>query len=185
MKQLTKILIVLALLVAPLFALPALAQEGQGDSTTEREGMPLSQRLSERTEGRLSTIKQKVCEKRVGVIKSIMAKAAAQGAKHLDVFTKIATRVEEFYTNKKLTVASYDALVAEVNAKKAAAQTAIDAVKNDTGFDCTDANPIGQIDAFVSKVRAMHKALKDYRTSIKDLIVAVKQAAEAAEGSGQ
>jgi hypothetical protein len=198
MKHLVKKLIILALLAAPLFALPVLAEEGSDDSTqnttkttdpaeseneSEREKMPLSDRLEERMEGKLSAIKQRICEKRVNVIKNIMAKAATQGAKHLEVFNKIATRVEEFYVNKKLSVSNYDALVAEVNAKKAAAQTAIDAVKNNTNFSCDDSNPIGKIDAFNGQVRAMHSALKDYRTSIKNLIVAVKQAAEAAEGS--
>ena len=206
MNHIVKKLIVVALLLAPLFALPVLAKDGADDSTTaetttttntstddqnetetetERENTPLSDRLKERTEGKLSAIKAKVCEKRVNVIKSIMAKAAVQGAKHLDVFTKIATRVEEFYTTKKLTVSNYDALVADVTAKKTAAQAAIDAVKNDTSFSCSDTNPIGKIDGFNDKVRAMHTALKDYRTAIKNLIVAVHQAADAAEGGAQ
>lgn len=193
MKQLAKKIIVVSLLLAPLFALPALAHEGHGkmaaetinttQTESEREGMPLSERIKERVAGRLSEIKAKVCEKRLSVIKNIMAKAATQGAKHLDVFSKIAMRVEEFYTNKKLAIDNYDTLVAEVNAKKATAQEAIDAVKDaDDDFSCDGDNPIGKADAFNGKVRAMHTALKDYRTAIKNLIVAVKQAANAAEG---
>jgi hypothetical protein len=146
------------------------------------------ERLSEvkqRVQGRLDEAKKKTCNARVTAITKIMANAAAAGKRHEEVFGKILARVEEFYTNKKLTVANYDALVAAANAKKEAATAAVAAVANNVAFDCNSDNPVSVADAFSGKVKAMRQALKDYRTAIGALLKAVKQAAEAAQGSAQ
>jgi hypothetical protein len=155
-------------------------------ATTTDSGSPEHQAaVKERVQGKLDDARKKVCTARVTAIKKIMANAATAGQRHMEVFDKILARVQEFYIKKKLSVANYDALVAAANAKKAAAATTIDAVKNNVNFDCNSGNPVATADAFNGKVKAMHQALKDYRTAITDVLKAVKQAASAAEGEAQ
>ncbi len=94
-------------------------------------------------------------------------------------FDKHAQRVEEYYTSKVLpsgkTVANYDSLVADIAAKKAAVAAALAIAQNDANsFICTGDDPKGQLTLYRQDMQAVKKALKDYRTSIKNLIVAVR-----------
>jgi hypothetical protein len=192
MKRFAQIVTVAALFVAPITAVPLMAHEGEdhsSEATTKRlsdeQRAKIREKVKQRIEGRLDAAKKTVCEKRVAVITRIMTNAAQMGTRHLGVFDKILQRVQEFYTTKKLTVENYDALVAAAASKKEAAQTAIKAVEDNVNFDCSAENPVGKVNAFNGQVRAMHKALKDYRTSVKDVLVAVKQAAKATAGEDE
>lgn len=129
----------------------------------------------EQAKGQLEAAKLKVCEARQKGITQRMSSMVTTSTNHLNVFSDIATRVETFYTNKGKTVANYDTLVADVNAKKTAAETAIATAKaSSTSFSCTDANPSLAGQQFKAAHTAVVKALQDYRTAIKNLIVAVK-----------
>jgi hypothetical protein len=126
-------------------------------------------------ETRLVDAKLKACQNRETAINNIMARIATRGQKQLDLFTTIATRVETFYTTKGKTLSSYDALVADVTAKKTAAQTAVDTVKADqANFKCDGTDPHGASDTFKADLKLEISALKDYRTAVKNLIVGVK-----------
>lgn len=126
-------------------------------------------------EARLDATKLKVCQLREKAIDNIMARIGDRGQKQLDLFTTIATRVETFYTTKGKTLSNYDALVADVNAKKAAAQTAVDTVKADkANFKCDGTDPQGAAATFKADLKLEISALKAYRTSVKNLIVGVK-----------
>lgn len=73
------------------------------------------------------------------------------------------------------TIANYDSLVADIQAKKSAVQTALSIAQNDANsFSCTGDDPKGQLTQFRKDMQAVKKALKEYRTSIKNLIVAVR-----------
>lgn len=94
-------------------------------------------------------------------------------------FDAIAGRVEEYYTAKVIpsgkTVANYGSLVADIQTKKAAVQTALTTAQSHTGsFTCDGNDPKGQLTQFKDDMRAVKSALKDYRTAIKNLIVAVR-----------
>lgn len=133
---------------------------------------------------RLDTVKLKVCQIREKSIDNIMARIAERGQKQLDLFTTIATRVETFYTSKGKTLSNYDALVADVNAKQAAAQTAVNQVKADkVSFKCDGTDPKGAAASFQSDLKLEISALKDYRTSVKNLIVGVKSVQGTASSS--
>ncbi len=97
----------------------------------------------------------------------------------LSVFDEIAKRVEDFYTNKLVpsgkSLPSYNALVADIASKRAAVQTALNNTQNDiSGFSCTADNPKAQITQYRLDMQVVKKALQDYRTSIKNLIVAIR-----------
>lgn len=138
----------------------------------------------EKAKEHLDAARLKVCQNREKEITSKMTTLTTRGTDHLGVFTKIADRVEAFYTSKGKTVANYDSLVADVNAKKAAAETAIaNAKASGTTFSCTDPNPSMAAQQFKDSHAAVVKALQDYRTAIKNLIVAVKSVQSDAKSS--
>lgn len=108
-------------------------------------------------------------------------------ANMLGKFDAIATRVENFYTSKvepTHPISNYAALVADIASKRAAAVTALTSAQNDiNGFTCTSTNPKGELKLFRTDMQTVKKALHDYRTSIKNLIVAVATAIGETEGT--
>ena len=72
------------------------------------------------------------------------------------------------------TVSNYDALLADIQTKKSAVSTALQKGKDDfKSFSCTGDNPKGALTQFREDMQLVKQGLKDYRTSIKNLIVAV------------
>lgn len=141
---------------------------------------------------RLESAQLKRCEAQEKAITNIMARIGDRGQKHLDLFTTISDRVQAFYAEKGYTLDNYDSLVADVNAKKEAAQAVVDEVQAaDTDFACEGDNPRGVASGFKAALQEQIAALKEYRTAVKNLIVGVKsvQPAEttesADEGEGQ
>jgi hypothetical protein len=135
-------------------------------------------------ETRLADKKLEICERREQKVQNIMARISDRGDKHLDVFTKISDRVQTFYTDKNLTVANYDELVANVDKKKQAAEAQVAAIREaSVEFNCDSEDPKGVAWAFKDDMKAQVAALKEYRTAVKDLLVAVKKSLGEAEGS--
>ena len=138
--------------------------------------------VKEKIEAKKAEAKEKLtdkrldaCKKREARINTIVDKTASQAEKHLGVFEKIEERVKTFYVDKQLSVENYDTLTAAVDEKHTAAVAAIDELKaNDFSCDTTDAsNPAGLMKELA---QSKNDALKEYRTALKDLIVAIKGA---------
>ncbi len=126
-------------------------------------------------QAKLTAVKLKVCEHRQKSIATTMSRIADRGQKQLDLFTTIATKTEAFYTSKGKTLTNYQALVADVTAKQAAAKTTVDTIKADSAsFSCSSTDPQASIATFKSALQSEIQALKDYKTSVKNLIVGVK-----------
>lgn len=150
------------------------------EQTAKERRSAAEQALNDRKQAakqHLSEDKLKICEKRQSNINDRSTKIAERAAKHLAVFDRITERVITFYTNKGNTFATYDLLVNEVDAKRAAAQATVDHLSSlKATFNCTDAEPKIAIDGFKTALTEAQTALKEYRASIKDLIVGVKSA---------
>lgn len=158
------------------------AIRNRAESAREEAKIRLEAKKAEITQ-QLDEKRQEVCERREQKINAITDKSVEQARKHLAVFQKIEDRVKAYHTNKALIAENYDALLAEVDAKEAAAVAAIES----TGvidLDCAVEGDQRQIGTFIKDlVRAQHAALREYRTAIKNLIVAVAQAQKQAEGA--
>lgn len=127
---------------------------------------------------RLQDAKLKACQAREDGIKKRSDQLTKMATNMLEKFDSIAQRVKDYYTSSVVpsgkTVSSYDDLVADISAKKVAVQTALIKAQNDvTSFNCDDNDPKGQMMTFREDMQGVKQELKDYRTSIKDLIVAV------------
>jgi hypothetical protein len=171
-------------------ALPARAQEAQTTAQQRQETAQVTaadKRAAVQT--RLADVKLKVCQQREKTIDNIMTRMGDRGVKQLDVFTKIADRTEVFYDKSGKVLGNYDALVADVNAKKADAQTAVTAAQSTTvTFKCDGTDPKGAASSFKTSLEAQNQALKAYKTAVKDLIVGVKSVqgtTSSTEGSKQ
>lgn len=124
---------------------------------------------------KLADAKLKACQNREKAINNILSRISNRGQKQLDLFTSIATKTETFYTNKGKTLSNYDALVADVTAKQAAAQKIVNTVKADSvTFKCDGTDPKGAVSSFKDALKSEIAALQAYRTSVKNLIVGVK-----------
>ncbi len=128
---------------------------------------------------KLAAAKLIVCQKMEAAIQKRSTKMADRSANMEKVFDSIAARVEVYYTNTLLpkgkTVTNYDSLVADIATKKAAVATEITSAQTDSSsFSCSTADPKGQMTVFREDMQAVIKSLKEYRTSIKNLIVAVR-----------
>lgn len=120
----------------------------------------------------------RACQSREAAIKSRMTSLTDMADNMMTVFDRHATAVENFYTNTVLpkgkTVSNYDALVTDINAKRTDVQNTLTKAQADVnGFSCTSGLPSTQFFTFRQDMQAVKSALKNFRTSIKNLIVAV------------
>ena len=145
-----------------------------GNSTTG-----VQEERRQQAQNRLTEAKLKVCQAKENAIKKRTEQLTKLATNMQEKFDAIAGRVQEYYTSKVVpsgkTVVNYDSLVADIQAKKGAVQTALTTAQNNAGaFACDGNDPKGQLTQFKDDMRAVKSALKDYRTSIKNLIVAVR-----------
>lgn len=131
------------------------------------------------------------CQARENNVKTRMAHLTQLAKMMQENFDQHVMRVENYYTNKVLpsgkTVANYDNLVTDIQTKKAAVQAALTTAQTDvTNFNCSPVNPKAQVTQFKQDMQAVKRALKNYRTSIKNLIVAIHSVtgAQNREGTG-
>lgn len=181
-KRFVALSLVSGVVALSCIAMPVSADDGEDHTTdtttqesTEQTSQPKRQGAERKSE-RLTAAKQRVCEQREATINAIMDRRAAQATKHLGVFTKIYDRTKAFYEAKGKVAADYDALIAKTDAAKVKAEASIAALAQSSDFSCDDADPKAVTDAFKTAHTAVREDLKAYRTAIKNLIVAVKQA---------
>ncbi|MBI5465227.1 hypothetical protein HY946_01300 [Candidatus Gottesmanbacteria bacterium] len=130
-------------------------------------------------QNRLTNAKLKACQARENAIKKRTEHLGQLANTMMEKFDAIARRVEEYYTTKMVpggkTVVNYDGLLSDIQTKKGAVQTALSQTQaNTSSFACTSADPKGQLTQFKDDMQAVIKAFKDYKTSLKNLIVAVR-----------
>lgn len=120
------------------------------------------------------------CEARALAVQTRLSQLLRLTTNMLDVFNTHAKRIMDFYTNVILpsgkTVPNYDTLIANIDTKKTAVETAWTKAKAGAdAFSCTTGDPRQLLNQFRLDMIATKRALKDYRTAIKNLIVAVKR----------
>ena len=150
--------------------------EAEHENRVAEKRAELQLKLTQQKESRKSSLddnRKSKCEKREAKINSIIQKRSEQGTKHLAKFNSISERVQQFVSDKNLTIADYDALVQAINDKKAAAEAAI-AANTENTFSCATTDGSEPAKLSRTTIDAVRDALKEYRTAIKDLIVKVK-----------
>lgn len=166
------------LLASPAFGIGKLGAlprkpSNVGSAAGQPTGLPIQ------AQNRLTEAKLKTCQARENAITQRMTRLMELVTTMEGKFDAIAQRVEEYYSSKVVpsgkTVANHDALVIEIQTKKTLVQTALTTAQtNSTGFSCNGNDPKGLLTQFRIDMQAVKKALQDYRTSIRNLIVAVR-----------
>lgn len=128
---------------------------------------------------RLEGKRLQFCENHQDEINTRLDSLGKLVANMLGKFDAIAARVEDYYQSKVLpsgkSVDNYAELIADISAKKTAVEDALASTQADVnGFDCNADNPKAQIRQYRTDMQSVKSALHDYRTSIKNLIVAVR-----------
>jgi len=125
--------------------------------------------------------RQQACEARKTALTKRMSNAVTYAQRHKEVFDKIYSRVQDFYTNKKLNVSDYDSLKASVDAAQATAAASIEALKTtDISVDCTSSTVAQSVSTFQTAVGDTRDSLKAYRKALVDLINSLKGASTGA-----
>lgn len=169
----TKTAIVSSLIALVLLVTPALAK---GNTPSP---FPTPRKSTALTQAALRS-----CQARESAIKTRMESLTNLATNMEKVFDAIATRVENFYTASGKTVSNYDTLVADINTKKGTVSTDLAAAQTlVNSFSCTTDDPRGLLTQFRLDMQKVKSDLKAYRTSIKNLIVAVRPLAPEGTGS--
>lgn len=121
----------------------------------------------------------KSCEPRANAIKKRMGQLVKLATTMQEKFDAIAARVETYYADTVLpsgkTVTNYTTLVNDIALKKNGVQDALTKTQIDVNnFNCTTGNPKTLFNQFRLDMQTTKTALKNYRTTIKNLIVAVR-----------
>lgn len=133
-------------------------------------------------QSRLNTARLRVCQARESVIKKRTAQLTKLAVNMEQKFSDITGRVENYYTSKAVpagkTISNYNQLVSDIQTHKTDVKTALTAAQNaSAAFSCSGDDPKSQLVIYRENMKLVKKALSDYRTSIKNLIVAVHSAA--------
>lgn len=155
-------------------------QEATGSNTTNTHKTEVQTKITNAKE-HLPDVRLKVCQNREKRINAIIDNSVTRQRKHLSVFKDIQSKVEDFYVKKQLAATNYAALVTAANQKHDAAKAAIDAF-DATNFSCQNESATNPGSAVKTSLNASQTAIKDYRQSVHDLIIAVKTANQAKSG---
>lgn len=150
-------------------------EKRQSTLTDKKEHLP--QRLDE--------AKKKACENHKRTINRLMGVMDSRRQNAFDRITNVYEAVQEFSTEKQLTVANSDDLTAEVEAAKTAAITAVEVQKAIPDLNCSGEHPRADVADFKEKRADSTDAMKAYRNSVKHYVQAVKLAADEGNSNDQ
>ena len=134
--------------------------------------------LQERLEG----AKKKACEKHQTTINRIITKMNKGHETSFDRITRISEAIQKFYTEKELSIANYDDLVAAINAAKGVAQTNTEEQVAVPELDCDSDHPRADVTDFRQKRLDSVDSVKAYRDAVKALGQAVRTVVKNTEG---
>lgn len=136
----------------------------------------------------LSDAKVAVCQTRQTGIQNRSASIVKRAQNQIDVFSKIAQRVQQYYNEKLLpsgkVVPNYSSLLADIATKEAAIMPLVSTASADaSAFNCDKDHPANQVSTFNQDMKNVLTALEAFRKSVRNLIVAVRTASGGSEGA--
>ncbi len=132
--------------------------------------------MSADVKNRLQANQLQFCEQQSSTISDIMDRSSTRAKNQVTLFSGVATKVENFYTSKGKTIATYDTLVAAVNSAEVQANTGLATLQSSGGFSCGGNNPGGIVSTYRANLNTIQTDIKNLRTASRNLIIAVAQA---------
>jgi len=132
---------------------------------------------------RLSEVKLKVCEKKESSIQKRSTKLSERADKIQEKIDTAVEKVDTYYvdvlTLKGVEIENYSDLLANIEENRITAATAIGlAESNAENFNCEGVDPKDHLKMFKDDMKAAISALKNYKKSVVNLIVAVRTKAK-------
>lgn len=137
---------------------------------------------------KLNPARLKICQAREATLKNRSDKIINMSTAMLNNFEIKSQKVQDYYSqnlvHKGITVANYGNLITDVQIKKTAVQVSLSKARAEASvFSCTGTEPQKSLRDFKIYIQETNTALKNYRTSVNNLIVAVRTAANSAKKS--
>ncbi len=132
---------------------------------------------------RLNDNKLKICQTRSDAILSRSKNLITLINKQYASIGGVAQGVEDYYqktlSSQGITVSNYNTLVSDITTKQNIFLSAIKASQDDIdNFKCSADNPTGLLTQFKSDTQATYSSLQAYKESVRNLVSAVKLAAQ-------
>jgi len=183
-----KLITFLSILLAFLFLFTTFAlalNHSRGNALQETDTATDSAKPKGKANGRdkmkdrLSEIKLKVCKKKEASIQkrstSISGRADKIQARIDTAVEKVDTYYVDVLTPKGVVIENYSDLLANIEENRIAAATAIGLAGNNAeNFNCEGVEPKSHLGEFKNDVKSAVSALKNYKKSVVNLIVAVR-----------
>lgn len=168
-------------LVSPVFAKTPNRQNIYKPTATPTPSVTPTPRAATaiQAQARLTGNRLDACRVHEKVLQTRLGNLIRQAENMLNVFDTISLRVQDFYKTKVLaegkSIEKYDELLSEIQKKEAAVRTDLDIAQNDAdAFVCDGIDPKGHLTQFRLDMQEVKRSLKEYRTAIKNLIVAIR-----------
>ena len=118
------------------------------------------------------------CQNKEGNINRLMQRVNTRTQLQLNLFEKIAERVQTYYEENNLSLSNYDELVTAVEAARTQAQNTFRAMEQNGGsFACDGEDPHAYTNQFRNSFNSTVDDLQAYKTAVRNLIVAVRSVA--------
>lgn len=180
----------LNILIASFIIITAIATPvgAISDSTQTNNDNSQSKQISNQPEDagtkRLDKAKLQICEAKEAKIKKMISNTNQLGQGQLNLFDNIAKKVKTFYEEKNLKIDNYDELVSQMEGYRQLANNAIQStIATSSQFGCNTEDPKGTANQYKLSVQAQIKELKDYRSSIKNLVTSIQNSLTSQETS--
>lgn len=151
-------------------------QKERTEAGQQTKGLDAQEKKAEK----LDEAKKKACENNINTINRLKERMDQRRQNVLNRITKISEATQTFYTEKQLVVTNYDELVAKVAAAKVVAESAVQSQQQIPSLDCNGDHPRAEVSAYKERHSTAIDAIKAYRDAVKELVRAVKAAAETA-----
>ena len=193
---------VLSIVITPLFTPSVYAVDESGSESTTQTLDPTVQnekaRDSERSmraeansakreqqktiaREKLDSKKNAVCAKRSDRIVELMGKVETRTQEHFKRITNVYEMTKAFYESRNLTIANYSELISSVESTKISAESAANTLMSLPEFSCSSDGPKADLQNFKNKRLDKIQAFGSYREAVKELLTAVRSAAENSE----
>ncbi len=149
---------------------------------------PQTTRLNTQSKNRFTEARLKACQTRETSINERQNRLTLLVTNMENNFDSIAQRVKDYYTSTVVPsgkeVPTYVDLVENINTRRAMVRTSLDTAQSDVAsFACDSDDPKGDLNRYRQNMQVVIQELKQYRTSVKDLIVAVRSITGTTESS--
>jgi len=181
-----KLLPVVLVLIFGFFATSVFAASDRAATVRNNPGAPTPDSIlaspsaspASRGKSNLTAVKLKVCQAKENGITKKIGQLNRLAINTMGKFDAIALRVKNFYQTKVIasgkSLSNYDALVADIDKQKGLVTAAMTKTQTDSAnFSCEFGDPKGLLNQYRLNMQLVKRAMNNYRTSIRNLIVGV------------